>query len=154
VSAEVPAAGADALPAGIVPRWEWRTFGEKLDLGGGLPELREPESVQESDELYVLSEETDASVKIRDGLMDVKQLEAVNGDGLEQWRPILKKAFPLDAGDVRVVLSALGAAGAEVGWESYSLDELLSEVVRPNPSLTAVRVHKRRAHYHVGGCMT
>ena len=40
--------------------------------------------MQESDELYVLSEETDASVKIRDGLMDVKQLEGVNGDGLEQ----------------------------------------------------------------------
>ncbi len=153
MSAEVRASAAGDRPPGIVPRWEWRTFGEKLNLGGDLPEMREPESVQESDELYVLSEETDASVKIRDGLMDVKQLEAVNGDGLEQWRPILKKAFPLDASDVGIALSALGAAGDEVGWESYSLDELLSEVVRPNPSLTAVRVHKRRAHYHVGGCM-
>jgi len=154
VSAEVRTTGAGALPAGIVPRWEWRTFGEKLSLGGDLPEMQEPESVQESDELYLLSEETDASVKIRDGLMDVKQLEAVNGDGLEQWRPVLKQAFPLGAGDAQTMLAALGVAADEVGWESYSLDELLSEVVRPNRSLTAVQVHKRRAHYHVGGCMT
>jgi exopolyphosphatase/guanosine-5'-triphosphate,3'-diphosphate pyrophosphatase len=153
VSAEARAAGAGDLPPGIVPRWEWRTFGERLSLGGDLPDLREPERVQESDELYLLSEETDASVKIRDGLMDVKQLEAVNADGLEQWRPVLKKAFPLGARDVQTVLTALGVAADAVGWDAYTLDELLSEVVRPNPSLTAVQVHKRRAHYHVGGCM-
>ena len=55
---------------------------------------------QESDELYLLSLESDASVKVRDGLMDVKQLESVDGDGLEQWRPVLKDAFPLAADSV------------------------------------------------------
>ena len=39
MSAEVRTTGAGALPAGIVPRWEWRTFGEKLSLGGDLPEI-------------------------------------------------------------------------------------------------------------------
>ena len=154
MTTETQASGGSALPAGIVPRWEWRTFGEHLGLAGDLPEMQEPERVEESDELYVLSEESDASVKIRDGLMDVKQLEAVDADGLEQWRPILKTAFPLNARDVSTVLTALGVTAGEVGWESYTLDELLSELVRPSPTLTAVQVHKRRAHYHVGGCMT
>ncbi|HEY2309699.1 MAG TPA: hypothetical protein VGH46_01120 [Gaiellaceae bacterium] len=151
MSPETEAAGAGGLPSGIVPRWEWRTFGEKL---GRAEDLRDPESVEESDELYLLSEDSDASVKIRDGLMDVKLLEGVNGDGLEQWRPVLKKRFPLRAEDVSTVLSALGAASAELGSDLYPLDELLSELVQPNPSLTAVQVHKRRSHFHVGGCRT
>jgi exopolyphosphatase/guanosine-5'-triphosphate,3'-diphosphate pyrophosphatase len=93
-------------------------------------------------------------VKIRDGLMDVKRLEAVNGDGLEQWRPVLKKPFPLDAAEVSIALSALGVPPGDLGSSSFTLDELLSGLVRPNPSLTALEVHKRRSHFHVGGCMT
>ena len=138
----------------IVPRWEWRTFGEQLGLAGDLASTREPESVEESDEVYVLSEDSDASVKIRNGLLDVKVLEAVNADGLEQWRPILKKPFPLDGEEISTALSALGAAPGELGSDSYTLDELVSELVRPNPGLTAVQVHKRRSHFHFGGCMT
>ena len=87
-------APATAAVAGIVPRWEWRTFGESFGAAEGVLSLREAERMQESDELYLLSAESDASVKIRDGLMDVKRLEAVNGDGLEQWRPVLKGAVP------------------------------------------------------------
>jgi exopolyphosphatase / guanosine-5'-triphosphate,3'-diphosphate pyrophosphatase len=138
----------------IVPRWEWRTFGEHLGRAGDLPSTQEPESVEESDDLYILSEDSDASVKIRDGLMDVKLLEAVNSDGLEQWRPVLKQQFPLDAEGVSLVLSALGVAPIALAAESYTLDELLDGLVGPNPGLTTVRVHKRRSHFHVGGCMT
>jgi exopolyphosphatase/guanosine-5'-triphosphate,3'-diphosphate pyrophosphatase len=93
-------------------------------------------------------------VKIRDGLLDVKRLEAVNGDGLEQWRPVLKKTFPLDAEDISIALSALGVTPGDLGSGPFTLDELLSSLVRPNPSLTAVQVHKRRSHFRVGGCMT
>jgi exopolyphosphatase/guanosine-5'-triphosphate,3'-diphosphate pyrophosphatase len=154
VSADTRATGADGLPSGIVPRWEWRTFGDHFGLADDLLSAREPDRVEESDELYLLSEDSDASVKIRNGLMDVKRLEAVNGDGLEQWRPILKKAFPLDPQDVSGVLSALGVASGRIDSESYSLDELLSKVVGANPVLTAVQVHKRRTHYHVDGSLT
>jgi exopolyphosphatase/guanosine-5'-triphosphate,3'-diphosphate pyrophosphatase len=154
VSSEPGAAGAGGLPPGIVPRWEWRTFGEHLGRAGDLASTQEPERTEESDELYLLSEDSDASVKIRDGLMDVKLLEAVNGDGLEQWRPVLKKKFPLDAQDVETVVTALGATPGEIDSDSYTYDELLSEFVQPNPSLTTVRVHKRRAHYRVNACRT
>ena len=114
----------------IVPRWEWRTFG---DLGAAEERFAgvEPERVQDSSETYLLSRHSDASVKIRDGLMDVKLLEATNEDGLEQWRPVLKTEFALSTADVGVVLDALG----------------LGEDAR------AVDVGKHREHHVVDGCM-
>jgi exopolyphosphatase/guanosine-5'-triphosphate,3'-diphosphate pyrophosphatase len=136
-----------------VPRWEWRTFGARLGAAEGLLDLREPERVQESDELYVLSQETDASVKVRDGVLDVKRLEAVDGNGLEQWRPVLKGPFPLGAADVQVALGALGVSVPKLGREAYTLEQLVAEVVEPSPVLTAVAVHKRRVHYRLGECM-
>jgi len=138
---------------GIVPRWEWRTFGD--DFGPAEAALvggQEPERAQESDEIYVLSRAADASVKVRDGLMDVKRLEEVNSDGLEQWRPVLKNSFPLSATDVATMLQALGVS-AQTTRDDYTLEQLLSDLVEPNPSLAAVDVHKQRAHYSIGGCM-
>jgi exopolyphosphatase / guanosine-5'-triphosphate,3'-diphosphate pyrophosphatase len=109
--------------------------------------------VHESDELYVLSQESDASVKVRDGLMDVKRLEAVDGNGLEQWRPVLKASFPLGAADLRIVLDALGVSAEELRQETYTLEQLVDEVVGTSPALAAVAVHKQRVHYRLGDCM-
>jgi len=109
--------------------------------------------VQASDELYLLSEESDASVKVRDDLMDVKRLEAVDGNGLEQWRPMLKGSFPLAAADVALMLDALGVAGPQLARDAYTLEQLVTELVRPNPALTDVAVHKQRVHYEFAGCM-
>jgi exopolyphosphatase / guanosine-5'-triphosphate,3'-diphosphate pyrophosphatase len=150
---EPKVAAKDAL-GGIVPRWEWRTFGDSFGSADTVLDLQQPERVQESDEVYLLSQQSDASVKVRDDLMDVKQLEAVSGDGLEQWRPVLKGAFPLPAADVATMLHALGVAEAETARDAYTLEQLLEELVEPNDSLAAVDVHKQRAHYRVSGCMT
>jgi exopolyphosphatase/guanosine-5'-triphosphate,3'-diphosphate pyrophosphatase len=153
VSAEMPAGDATAAPSGIVPRWEWRTFGESFGAAEGRLALLDPDRSQESDELYLLSLESDASVKIRDRLMDVKLLEAVDRDGLEQWRPVLKGAFPLAATDVSTVLAALGVGGEAPARSTYTLEQLLDEVVPRFPVLEAVAVHKQRVHYLVDGCM-
>ncbi len=109
--------------------------------------------MQESDELYLLSQESDASVKVRDGLMDVKRLEAVDGNGLEQWRPVLKGLFPLGTADVQTVFGALGVSAPQLAREAYTLEQLVSEVVEADPALAAVPVHKRRAHYRLDDCM-
>jgi exopolyphosphatase/guanosine-5'-triphosphate,3'-diphosphate pyrophosphatase len=85
--------------------------------------------------------------------MDVKQLEAVDGNGLEQWRPVLKASFPLAAADVRVVLDALAVTAPEHGRETFTLEQLVDEVVEPSQALAAVAVHKRRVHYRLGECM-
>lgn len=137
----------------IVPRWEWRTFGQ--DFGGADTRFAalEPERVQESDEVYLLSTASDASVKVRDGLMDVKELQTVNDDGLEQWKPVLKSEYPLAADDVRAVLAALGVEAPDLARAEYTLDQLVDEVIGPSPALAAVDVHKHREHYTVAGAM-
>jgi exopolyphosphatase/guanosine-5'-triphosphate,3'-diphosphate pyrophosphatase len=153
VSTGTDVAEGTPAPAGIVPRWEWRTFGESFGAAEGRLALLDPERVQESDELYLLSQVSDASVKIRDELMDVKRLESVDGVGLEQWRPVLKGPFPLSAADVATVLTALRVPAQELARKAYTLEQLVDEVVGPNPMLAAVAVHKRRVHYRVSGCM-
>jgi exopolyphosphatase/guanosine-5'-triphosphate,3'-diphosphate pyrophosphatase len=129
----------------VTPRWEWRCFGASED-----PFLaRTPERVAESDERYLLSRESDAGVKVRDGKVDVKQRLEVAADGLERWTPVLKTAFPLSAADADLVLTTLQAAGPPPVRGAETLDELAAG----RPDLMAVDVHKSRVHYVVDGCM-
>src|SRR5215470_2513360 len=119
----------------IVARWEWRSFGASFGQAEARLASLQPERVQESDDLYLLSPASDASVKVRGGLMDVKQLERVDDDGLEQWMPVLKAPFPLAAADVGFVLDVLGTAVAQLGRDAYSLEELLAELAQARPAL-------------------
>jgi exopolyphosphatase/guanosine-5'-triphosphate,3'-diphosphate pyrophosphatase len=138
--------------AEIVPRWEWRTFGDSF----GEAELAfsgEPERVQESDEIYFLSAAGGDTVKVRDDLMDVKRLEHVSDDGLEQWTPVLKASFPLPAATVASVLAGLHAS-ADLARGTYTQEQFEDELVEPNPALLAVPVHKVRRRFTIGGCMT
>ena len=136
----------------VVPRWEWRTFGDDLGEAERWFAAQEAERAQESDETYLLSSGSDASVKIRGGQLDVKRRERVDDDGLEQWRPVLKASFPLPAADVGKALEALGV-DAPLPEGEYPRDRLLDEVVARSPDLLAVDVHKRREHYTVGEAM-
>jgi exopolyphosphatase/guanosine-5'-triphosphate,3'-diphosphate pyrophosphatase len=141
-----------AMPE-IVPRWEWRTFGERFGDAESRFAALEPERIQEGEELYILSRGTDGNVKVRDELLDVKHLEHVNDDGLEQWVPVMKASFPISADEALSALASLEVA-VPVERSAYTLDELLDELVRPSDGLLAVRVLKRRQRYTIGGCTT
>ncbi len=69
------------------------------------------EKVQQSEELYLVSAASDANVKIRDGLLDIKLLEHVDSNGLEQWKPVIKEPFPLKASAVAFVTPGPRTAG-------------------------------------------
>ena len=101
---------------------------------------------------YLLSLESDASVKVRDGLMDVKLLEAVDDDGLEQWKPVMKASFPLAAAGVRAVFDALAVAAPPLVRDEYTVEQLVGELVDPDPACWSVEVHKHRERFTVGGC--
>jgi exopolyphosphatase/guanosine-5'-triphosphate,3'-diphosphate pyrophosphatase len=137
--------------AQIVPRWEWRTFGQ--DLGAAEDAFGAVERVEESDEIYLLSRDGDASVKVRDEVLDVKGLLAIDDHGLEQWVPVAKRGFPIPRDDVGAALARLRVAAPLLDREAYTVEGLLDEVVRPLEALLAVEVHKRRTRYTVGGCM-
>ena len=136
----------------IAPRWEFRVFGPRF--GGAESRLTAlpSQGVQESDELYLLSA-AGANVKIRSALMDIKVLQQVNADGLQQWMPVKKAGFPLPAAETAAVVDALGLPVPSLSRESYTLDQFIEEFVRRGGPIRAVTVHKRRARYTVGGCM-
>jgi exopolyphosphatase/guanosine-5'-triphosphate,3'-diphosphate pyrophosphatase len=136
----------------IIPRWEWRTFGENFGESDGRFAALEPDGVQESDEIYLLSLVSVANVKIRYQLMDIKALEEVNPDGLEQWKPVMKGAFPLPAVEVKNVFNALGVAPPPMERADYTLEQFVAELAEPGQRLRVVKVHKRRTRYKIGGC--
>ena len=137
----------------LAPRWEWRAFGDHFgDAESTLARLT-PYQVTVSTELYLLSAADAEVAKVRDGLLDVKQLQQRSDDGLEQWLPVRKTAFPLSPAEVGEVLTDLRIeAPASLTRTEYSLAELLQEVVKPDPSLLALEVVKRRQRYTVHGC--
>ena len=80
-----------------VGRWEWRGFGAAIVAAERRLEELTPSSLEESDETYLLAVRSEAPVKIRDGLLDVKRLVQVSDEGLQQWIPIAKEPFPVEA---------------------------------------------------------
>ncbi len=145
---EITDEGALTTAPVIVPRWEWRAFGLDREVAEAAFAGLQPERVEESDETYVLSRVADTSVKVRGGRLDVKVLEAVRGDGLEQWRPVMKATFPVSAVEAGAVVAALEGAGPPAR-RADSPDELVAQ----SPNLRALAVHKHREHYNVDGCL-
>jgi exopolyphosphatase/guanosine-5'-triphosphate,3'-diphosphate pyrophosphatase len=136
----------------ITPRWEWRSFGRRFGQAEQRLAGLTPSGVQDSDELYLLSG-AGGNVKIRDALMDIKVLREVNADGLEQWTPVMKAGFPLPAAEAAKVVEALGLPVPTQIRASYTLDEFIAQFAAPGGAVCAVKVHKRRTRYSVGGCM-
>ncbi len=118
----------------IIPRWEFRTFGQHFGAAEAAFGAMTPGAVQESDEIYLLVDDgqpTTDVVKIRFDLMDVKTLREVNPDGLERWEPVAKVAFPLAPADLAIVTQALRLPSTPSDDAAASLDGFLAEVARP-----------------------
>jgi exopolyphosphatase / guanosine-5'-triphosphate,3'-diphosphate pyrophosphatase len=136
----------------IVPRWEWRTF--RQDFREAEPRLSAlaPDKVQHSAEVYVLVIDSDANVKYRDNLLDIKRLECVNDDGLEQWRPLLKEPFPLAPATIAQVRAALGLPATLINGDAITFDALVAALESPAATIRTVSVTKIRTRYHIHGC--
>ena len=140
--------------AEIIPRWEWRTFGrtglgESEDLIRG----RSQAQVRKSSEVYILSKQSMNNTKVRDDLMDIKTLKAVNEDRLEQWNPILKATFPLGSDVLPGVFAALGVPLPALKRDSYSFQQYLDDLIRPQSELRVVNVVKERHGFMIDGCI-
>jgi exopolyphosphatase/guanosine-5'-triphosphate,3'-diphosphate pyrophosphatase len=143
--------GAATSP--IIPRWEWRTFGAPFATAEEVLQGSTPGAVEESEELYFLSEGGD-NVKVRDDLLDVKVLRETGHHGLERWEPVLKAGFPLDEAAIIHLFDALRQPVPPLDRPSYSLHLLLTELLPANAAILVVPVHKRRVRYTVAGCMS
>ena len=132
----------------LVPRWEWRSFGDGTGAAGTTLAALAPERIEESDEVYLLARDGDASVKVRGGLLDVKQLEAVNEEGLERYRPVMKAPFPVSAAEAGLALELLCVAAPRP-----RAAKSLRELAAADPGLLMLAVHKRRPRSTFAGCM-
>jgi exopolyphosphatase/guanosine-5'-triphosphate,3'-diphosphate pyrophosphatase len=134
----------------IIPRWEWRTFGE--GFGEAEEKIRasgEPKT-RESAEVYIISKKSNDNTKIRDELMDIKTLKNVNEQKLEQWYPIMKSGFPLPSGELDKVCSSWSVEAPAVG-DMVAYDEFIQSIVGDNDDLQAVKVTKVRHGYQING---
>ena len=136
----------------IVPRWEWRTFGDSFGDAEARLAALPPTRVDDSEELYILSSRVEGSIKVRGGTLDVKRLERRSEDGLEQWKPVANAEFPIAATDVAALLTALDVSVPSLDREAYALDQLIDEVVAPHGDLLSVPVRKHRVHHVLDGC--
>ena len=85
---------------GIIPNWEWRTFGRDILLNVNLNDFSRIRQI-ESSEVYIVSTIVEDNPKIRNGKMDIKSLFQVNRDGLEQWISIAENTFPIEIEELK-----------------------------------------------------
>jgi exopolyphosphatase/guanosine-5'-triphosphate,3'-diphosphate pyrophosphatase len=135
----------------IVPRWEWRAFGDRFDPAERYLAGLVPTGVQDSDEMYLLARGSE-TVKVRFELMDIKVLREVDPFGLERWEPVMKADVPLTEDELSVVFEALRQPLPPLAREGYTFAEFLDELVAPNENIRLVPITKHRVRYVVEGC--
>ena len=92
----------------IIPRWEWRTFGDDLSEGEAKIKSMGTPRERESKEIYILSSKSNDNTKIRNELMDIKSPLRINEEnGLEQWTVLAKSSFPIHINDLALVLQSI-----------------------------------------------
>lgn len=138
----------------IVPRAEFRVFGHNIiekvkenmwNCGAVLFKARRMPA-----ETYFLSvHTTEANVKVRDGLLDIKTKVGETPEGYEIFQPRGKFQFPVPKADLAVILSHLKVE-MPLDKDQYGIDEFI-EMVRKHPDMTAVSVEKMRYGFTVNG---
>ncbi|WP_291440754.1 hypothetical protein [Desulfovibrio sp.] len=138
----------------IVPRAEFRAFGHGIvdtvrkkmwDCGAVLFKARKMPA-----ETYFLSvHTTEANVKVRDGLLDIKTKVGETPEGYEIFQPRGKFQFPVSRSDLAVILSHL-KVDMPLAKEQYGIEEFI-EMVRKHPDMAAVSVEKMRYGFTVDG---
>ena len=132
----------------IIPRWEWRTFGENLSKGEKNIKAYGNARHRESEEIYILSNNSNDNTKIRDELMDIKSPIRISKEtGLEQWTVLAKSAFPIHINDLALVYKAFGLQIPYLDKDEYSYKEYIEELIGKNPDLKMITVEKNRHGY-------
>jgi hypothetical protein len=140
--------------AKITPRAEFRVFGHGV-IDIVKQKMWEAKAVLEKarkmpPETYFLSVRTsEANVKVRDGLLDIKTKVGQTPEGYEIFQPRGKFQFPVKREALATVLSHLKVE-MRLDKETYTLEEFIA-MARKHPDLVPVAVEKMRYGFTVGG---
>jgi hypothetical protein len=135
------------------PRYEFRVWGENLALQRTILERRATPVQASSNEIYFISRATErCNAKLRDDLMDIK-VRIKEHLGLEQWKPTLKAAFPLDRSVIGAqIFPALEIQPPQLSRPHYELGEFLKEVIEADDRIAIVRLSKTRSKFTLSKC--
>ena len=131
----------------IIPRWEWRTFGENFGVSEDKIKAYELGNFKKSSEKYILSANSNENCKVRDELMDIKSLQQINDDKLEQWYPTLKEGFPLSQETITKLCNDFFKVEVPaMDKEAYDFEAYI-ELCKTVKDLVVVDVYKERSIY-------
>jgi exopolyphosphatase/guanosine-5'-triphosphate,3'-diphosphate pyrophosphatase len=134
-------------------RYEFRVWAQ--DLAEIRKKLGDPDLFHKvsSNETYLISRTTDrCNAKLRSAIMDIKVLTHTDR-GLEQWEPVLKAGFPLDAAVIASqIFPRLELEAPALSRAQYSIEEFLGEVIGPQAAIVVVDVSKRRVQFNLDAC--
>ena len=138
----------------IVPRAEFRVFGHGIidtvkqrmwNCSAALHKARKMPA-----ETYFLSvNTTEANVKVRDGLLDIKTKTGETPEGYEIFQPRGKFQFPVSKQDLSVILGHLKVE-MPLDKPTYELEDFI-EMARAHPQMAPVTVEKMRYGFTVDG---
>jgi len=140
--------------AKITPRAEFRVFGHGV-IDIVKQKMWEAKAVLEKarkmpPETYFLSVRTsEANVKVREGLLDIKTKVGQTPEGYEIFQPRGKFQFPVKKAELATILSHLKVE-MRLDKETYTLEEFIA-MARKHPDLVPVAVEKMRYGFTVGG---
>lgn len=108
---------------------------------------------RESDEIYLLDPRGTQNAKIRDEVLDIKQLHQTDADGLELWEPVFKARFPLSRSDLASASAFWALPLENMARETYTIQQFIDEVIALRADLLVVRIYKSRRGFIFGGCI-
>jgi len=131
----------------IIPRWEWRTFGDNFGVSEDKIKAYELANFKKSSEKYILSRNSNENCKVRDELMDIKSLKQINADKLEQWYPTLKEGFPLSQETITMLCKDFFKVEVPaMDKEAYDFEAYIA-LCKTVKDLVVVDVYKERSIY-------
>lgn len=140
--------------AKITPRAEFRVFGKDVialvsdKMWSCKAALHAARSMPT--ETYFLSARTsEANVKVRDGLLDIKVKTGETPEGYEIFQPSGKFQFPVSRADLSTIVAHL-KVDLKLDKDTYTIDEFI-DMARAHPDLAAVTVDKMRYGFTVDG---
>ena len=140
--------------AKVVPRAEFRVFGlgiidtVKANMWNGRTVLYQARRMPA--ETYILSRRTsDANVKVRDGLLDIKVKTGETPEGYEVFQPRGKFQFPVQREELEAIAAQLRVV-LPIDGDRCTFDGFLS-LVRQHGDLVAVTVEKMRYGFTIDG---
>ena len=84
--------------------------------------------------------------------MDIKRLQRIDDDGLEQWKPVMKADFPLSADQLREIYRMLDLPPPREVGDGVGLEAFLA-LITQDGRVRAVRVDKVRDLFDVEDCI-